>query len=78
MQRNDVETNEENEDNVPPPQVSGSVRPSLNVDDLVLSQNVHQQTGNISDTSRGSCVRNQNVNVQQISRYTTRGKINIK
>ena len=37
MPRNDVESNEENEDNIPPPQVSGSVRPSLNVDDLILS-----------------------------------------
>ena len=35
--RNDVESNEESEDNIPPPQVSGSVRPSLNVDDLILS-----------------------------------------
>ena len=65
-QRNDVEINEEIEDDVSPPQVSGSVRPSLNVDDLVPSQNVHQQTGNISDTSRGSHVRSQNVNVQHI------------
>ena len=37
MPRNDVESNEENEDNIPPPQVSVSVRPSLNVDDLILS-----------------------------------------
>ena len=37
MQRNDVVSNEESEDNIPPPQVSGSVRPSLNVDDLILS-----------------------------------------
>ena len=36
MQRNDVESNEESEDNIPPPQVSRSVRPSLNVDDLIL------------------------------------------
>ena len=39
-QRNDVESNEENENNIPPPQVSRSVRPSLHVDDLMLSRNV--------------------------------------
>ena len=37
MQRNDVESNEESEDHIPPPQVSRSVRPSLKVDDLILS-----------------------------------------
>ena len=66
MQRNDVDSNEDNEDDVPPPPVSGSVRPSLNVDDLVLSQNIHQGSGNIPDPSRGSHVRNQNINVQKI------------
>ena len=50
-----------------PPQVSGSVRPSLNVDDLILSQNVHQESGNIPDPSRDSHVRIQNINVREIS-----------
>ena len=36
-QRNDVEFSEEIENNMPPPQISGSVRPSLTVDDLILS-----------------------------------------
>ena len=35
--RNDVESNEESEDSISPHPVSGSVRPSLNVDDLRLS-----------------------------------------
>ena len=65
--RNDVDSNEENEDNIPPPQVSGSVRPSLNVDDLILSQNIHQELVNISDSSRGSHVRSQNINIREIS-----------
>ena len=39
-QRNDVESNEENANNIPPSQVSRSVRPSLHVDDLLLSRNV--------------------------------------
>ena len=66
MQRNNVESNEESEDNVPPPKVSGSVRPSLNVDDLILSQNVHQESDNIPDPSRGSHVRTQNINIREI------------
>ena len=67
MPRNDVESNEESEDNISPPQVSGSVRPSLNVDDLILSQNVHQESGDISNPSRGSHVRTQNINIREIS-----------
>ena len=66
-QRNDVESNEESEDNMPPLQVSRSVRPSLNVDDLILSQNVHQESGNITDPSRGSHIRTQNINIREIS-----------
>ena len=52
---------------MPPPQVSRSVRPSLNVDDLILSWNVHQESGNIPDPSRGSHVRTQNINIREIS-----------
>ena len=68
----DVESREEIEDNMPPPQVSGSVRPSLNVDDLILSQNVHQESGNIPDPSRDSNIRTQNI------KYKRREKTNIK
>ena len=53
-QRNDVESNEENENNIPSSQVSRSVRPSLQVDDLMLSRNVPQESSNISNPSRGS------------------------
>ena len=67
MQRNDVESNEESENNISSPQVSRSVRPSLNVDDLMLSRNVHQESGNISDPSRGIHVRTQNINIREIS-----------
>ena len=34
-QRNDIESNDENVNNIPPSQVSRSVRPSLHVDDLL-------------------------------------------
>ena len=77
-QRNDVESNEEIEDNMPPPQVSGSVRPSLNVDDLILSQNVHQESGNIPYPSSGSHIRTHNINIREISSIPPRGKSDIK
>ena len=67
MQRNEVESNEESENNIPPPQVSRSVRPSLNVDDLMLSRNVPWESSNISDPSRGSHVRTQDINIREIS-----------
>ena len=67
MQRNDVESHDENENNIPPPQVSRSVRPSLNVDDLMLSRNVPQESSNISDPSRGSHIRTQDINIREIS-----------
>ena len=65
-QRNDVEMNEAIDDDMSPTQVSGSVRPSLNIDDLMSRQNVHQLTGIIADTSRDFSDRSQNTNVQQI------------
>ena len=46
-QRNDVESNEENVNNIPPSQVSRSVRPSLHADDLLLSRNVPWESSNI-------------------------------
>ena len=61
MQRNDIESNEEN--NVPTTQASGSVMPPLNVGELIPSPNVHPEAGNTSDTSRGSHVRTQDINV---------------
>ena len=66
-QRNDVESNEESENNKPPPQVSRSVRPSLHVNDLMLSRNVPQESSNISNPFRGSQIRTQDINIREIS-----------
>ena len=77
-QRNDVESNEENENNIPPPQVSRSVRPSFHVDDLVLSRNVPWESSNISNPSRGSQIRIQDIKYKRNFEYTTCGNRNIK
>ena len=61
MQRDDIGSNGEN--NVPTIQVSGSVMPPFNVGELIPGLNAHQESGNISDISRGCHVRTQNVNV---------------
>ena len=66
-QRNNVKSNEENENNIPPSQLSRSVRPSLHVDDLMLSRNVPWESSNISNLSRGSPVRTQDINIREIS-----------
>ena len=65
MQRDDVEFNEEN--NVPTSQTSGSVMPPLNVGELIPSLIICQESGNTSDTSRGSYVRTQDINLQEMS-----------
>ena len=56
-QRNDVESNEENVNNIPPSQVSRSVRPTLHVDDLLLSRNVPRESSDIYNPSRDSQIR---------------------
>ena len=66
-QRNDVESNVESEANIPPPPVSRSVRSPLNVNDLIQSQNVHQEPINILAPSRKSHIGNQNINIREIS-----------
>ena len=66
-QINDIESNEENENNIPSPQISGCVRPSLNVDDLMLKRNVPRESSNIPDPSRGSQIRTQDINIREIS-----------
>ena len=66
-QRNDVESNEENTNNIPPSQVSRSVRPSLHVDDLLLNRNVPQESNNIYNPSRDSQIRTQDINIREIS-----------
>ena len=55
MQRDDIESNEEN--NIPTTQTSEGMMPSLNVGELVPRPNIQQESGNNSDTSRGSHVR---------------------
>ena len=53
-QRNDVESNVEREVNIPPPPVSGNVISPLNVNDLILSRNIHQEPITILAPSRNS------------------------
>ena len=64
-QRNDVVSDEENVD-VQPVSVSGSLRPSLEVDELVSDPNIQQEAGRASAASGGSHVRTQDENVQVI------------
>ena len=61
MQRDDIGSTGEN--NVPTTQASGSVMPPLNVGELIPGLNTHQESGNISDISRGFHVRTQNINM---------------
>ena len=66
-QRNDVESNEENANNIPPSQVSRSVRPSLHVDDLLLSRNVPRESSDIYNPSIDSQIRTQDIDIRGIS-----------
>ena len=66
-QRNDVESNVESEVNIPPPPVFGSVRSPLNVNDLILSRNIHQEPITILAPSRNSHIGNQDINIREIS-----------
>ena len=66
-QRNDVESNEENAYNIPPSQMSKSVRPSLLVDDLLLSRNVPQGLSIVYNPPRDSQIRTQDINIGGIS-----------
>ena len=66
-QRNDVESNEENVNNIPPSQVSRSVRPSLHVDDLLQSRNVPRESSSIYNPSRDSQIRTQDIDIRGIS-----------
>ena len=52
-QRNDLESNEENANNVQPSQ-SGSIRPSLHANDVLLIRDVPQETSTRDDLSRDS------------------------
>ena len=66
-QRNDVVSDEENEDDVPPASVSGSVRPPLDIDELVPDPNIQQEVGRASAALDGSHVRTQDANVLVVS-----------
>ena len=65
MQRDDVGTNRAN--NVPVIQASGNVVPPIGVGESTPSSNVHPEPENNSDTSRGSHVRIQEIDLRQIS-----------
>ena len=64
-QRNDVASDEENDD-VQPVSISGSVRPPLEVEELISPPNVQSEAVNVSAASGGSHVRTQDANVQVI------------
>ena len=66
-QRNVVESNDKNVNNIPPSQVSRSIRPTLPVDDLLLSRDVPQESSNIYNPSRGSQIRTQDIDIRGIS-----------
>ena len=66
-QRNDIESNEENVNNIPPSQVSRSVRSTLHVDDLSLSRDVPRESSNMYNPSRDSQIRTQDIDIRGIS-----------
>ena len=61
MQRDDMGT-----DRVPIIQASGNVIPPIGVGELAHSPNVHTESENNSDTSRGPHVRTQEIDLQEI------------
>ena len=65
MQREDMGTNRENNASII--QASGNVIPSIGEGELTPSPNVHPESENNSDTSRGSHVRIQEIVLQEIS-----------
>ena len=66
-QRNDTESNDENVKNIPPSQVSRSVRPSLHVDDLLQNRDVPWESSNIYNPSRDFQIRTQDIDIRRIS-----------
>ena len=64
MQRDDMGTDREN--NILINQASEHVMPSLSVGDLTPSPNVNTEPENNSDTSRGSHIRTQGIDLQGI------------
>ena len=66
-QRNDVESNEENVNNIPSSQESRRVRPTLHVDDLPPSRDVPRESSNMYNPSRDSQIRTQDIDLRGIS-----------
>ena len=66
-QRNDVESNEENMNNISSSQVSRSVRSMLHVDDLPLSRDIPWESSNMYNPSRDSQIRTQDIDIRGIS-----------
>ena len=65
-QRNDIESNEENANHIPPSQTR-SVRPSLHADDVLLVRDVPQESNTHDDPFRDSQIRTQNIKIRGIS-----------
>ena len=66
-QRNDVESNEENMNNISSSQESRSVRSTLHVDDLPLSRDVPWESSNMYNPSRDSQIRTKDIDIRGIS-----------
>ena len=66
-QRNNVESNEENVNDIPSPQVSRGVRPTLHVNDLPLSRDVPWESSNIYNLSRDSQIRTKDIDIRGLS-----------
>ena len=66
IQRNDLESNEENVSNIPPSQIQ-SARSSLHANDVLLIRNVPQESRTHDDLSRDSQIRTQDINIGGIS-----------
>ena len=65
-QRNDMGSNEENVDNIPPVPIR-SARSSLHTDDVVLDRNVPRESSTSDDLSRSSQRRSHDINIEGIS-----------
>ena len=65
-QRNDLESNEENVNNIPPSQIR-SARSSLHADDVLLIRNVPRESSTHDDHSRDSQIQSYDINVEGIS-----------
>ena len=77
-QRNDIESNEENVNNIPPSQVSRSVRSTLHVDDLSLSRDVPRESSNMYNPSERLSNKNTGHRYKWNIKYSPCGKKDIK